>query len=155
MTTINRELTLTFPEGFHEMTGAELSGLRFIEEGPAACFANPDRHMIVTVGWKEVNMLKQALLIFADPVENMKGFIQEAFEPYSYRFERYLSGPIGTRTAGGLAYGYTAQDIRMVAEAWVLKSGGCLYYFNVYTREALRDENLPVWRELLASAQWA
>ncbi len=39
----------------------------------------------------------------------------------------------------------------MGAESCVMKRGRDAVYFHVYFRDALREESLPVWEEILAS----
>ena len=51
---INDKLTLTFPEGFHVMDDEEKKTLRFLENGPGEALADPEHHIIVTIGWKNM-----------------------------------------------------------------------------------------------------
>ena len=42
----------------------------------------------------------------------------------------------------------------MYGESFALKVGKMLYYFHLYARKELLDKSLPVWEEILNSAEW-
>ena len=48
--TIN-QLQISCPEGFRELSSEEKAGLKFYMDRPGTCLANPEKHIIVTVGW--------------------------------------------------------------------------------------------------------
>ncbi len=52
---LNRTLALPLPEGFHVMDEEERSRLRFLEAGECVCLSDPERHLVVTVGWKPLD----------------------------------------------------------------------------------------------------
>ena len=42
----------------------------------------------------------------------------------------------------------------MYGESYALKDGRTLYYFHLYARQELKEESLPLWRQLLEEARW-
>ncbi len=42
----------------------------------------------------------------------------------------------------------------MYGESFCLKIKDALYYFHFYVRDNLKEENLPMWEEMLNGAKW-
>ena len=58
--TWNDTLTISCPEGFHVMDEEERSRLNFYGEGECECLSDPDRHIIISIGWARLNGLGAA-----------------------------------------------------------------------------------------------
>ena len=154
MPILNGALELHCPEGFHEMDATERQGLRFVEAGPAVCLTDPERHMIVSVGWKKPGLLARLMLNDGDLARAMEGNIARAMKPYGYRREDCPDQSVGGRASKGVRYTYTAQGIDMCGESRVVRAGDTLYYFNFYTRAALRNDNFRAWADMLEGVVW-
>lgn len=152
--TLNHALILTCPDGFHEMDGEERSKLNFLEEGEGVCLSDPERHIIVTVGWKRTGGIVSFLLNDKDLAKNMEARLRKPMRPYGYKLEGFAAQQVGGREAQGVRYRYQVGDVGMYGESLVLKSGRTLYYFHFYAREALKAESVPIWRELLDQLRW-
>ena len=50
-----RHLTLAWPNGFHGMDQSAWSKMNLLTDGETSGLSDPERHMIVTVGYKQVN----------------------------------------------------------------------------------------------------
>ena len=148
---ISEQLKLPCPSGFHLMSDEEKAKLNFLESGEGFCLRNEDRHMLVSVGWRETGMLTAMLLSDISVEKNMESSIRQAMQPYGFRLETYLNRQIASGNAAGFRYTYTAQDTGMLSESYVLRSGRSVIYFHLYARDAFREESLPVWNDLLAS----
>ena len=59
---VNYEMTAVFPDGFHLMSQDERNRMNMPFDGEWAGFSDPDRHMVVTIGWKMVNRLSAMLV---------------------------------------------------------------------------------------------
>ena len=129
--TLNNELQFPVPDGFHVMDEEEMSGMTMIAAGPGVCLKDPERHIVVSVGYKKAGLLTSKMLSQKDIAEKSEGSIRQAMKPYSY-------WPDGAGKR----------------ETYVLKKGKTFYYFHVYMRAALKEESMPVWEEMLREAVW-
>ena len=145
---LNDAMVLHSPEGFHRMTEAERSVVRVAEEGPWIGLSHPEKHILVTAGWKQAGGIA-GLLSRGDLAKNMEKRVRRPMQPYGYRLEGFTERSIAGEKAGGFRYSYRAQETDMYAESYALKHGGAVYYFHFYARAALKAESLPVWEELL------
>ena len=78
----NNSLHLSFPDGFHVMDYDERKNLKMIEEGPGECLTNPEKHIIISIGWKELSFLPSLLVSARDASDNAQKAIQSAMQPY-------------------------------------------------------------------------
>ncbi len=152
---LNNDITLAIPDSFRETSEAELGQNFIYGGGEGKCFSDPDRHMLITAGWKKIGAFSSFFLNENDLVDNMEKKLRKPMEPFGYRLLGITSAPIGKKTAGGIRYTYTAQGVDMYAESYVIKVGKNLWYFHLYTRVSTQDENLPLWNQILATARWA
>ena len=146
---VNNRFKLRCPEGFRLMTEDERDKLNLLGNGDTLCLTSEEGHMVVSVGWKEVNAFAGLMLRLVDPVKSMEASVNRAMAPYGYRQETALTRKIGGRAAQGFRYTYTAGGTPMVGESYVLQEGRTLTFFHVYLRDALREESLIRWNELL------
>ena len=63
---LNHELKAVIPGGFHEMDEAERGKLNFIQDGPGGGISDPERHILISVGWKPFGGLSAMLLGIKD-----------------------------------------------------------------------------------------
>ena len=146
---VNDQLILSYPDGFHIMTESERSKLNLLEDGQWIGLSDPDRHMIVTVGWKHAGFLTANFSTSNDLAKGMEKKIRKPMEPFGYRNEGFTDRVVAGEKACGFRYGYKAQSVDMVAESLVLKCDGTVVYFHSYMREALKEASMVVWNELL------
>ena len=142
---------LTCPEGFRRMTEEETRGLTTLGEGPWIGLSDPERHMIVTVGWKRLGPIVSRILTGADLAKNAEKRIAASMKPYGFKRTEGVTRTVAGERAHGFRCTYEAQGVAMGAESCVMKRGRDAVYFHVYFRDALREESLPVWEEILAS----
>ena len=71
-TQLNNELNLTYPEGFKVMTPEDLKQYKFFEEAPGFCINDSDRHIIISVSWRQSNPFVAMLVSSADIAKNME-----------------------------------------------------------------------------------
>ena len=148
-------LTLSWPEGFHQMDEAEWSRFKLLADGEGAGLSDPERHMIVTAGYRQAGGFSAALLSAKDLAKNMEKQICKSMAALGCRSEGLKTRAVGGREAHGLRYTYTAHGIAMTGESWVVKEKKEIWYLHCYLRTELREASLPVWEEILDGAEFA
>ena len=150
---LNDKYRLQYPDGFHIMDEEESSRLNLLEGGSFIGLTDPGRHMIITVGWRKTGGFLSVMLKTKDLAAKMEKTIGQAMKPLGFRSEGHLDRIIAGNRAEGFSYTYQAQDTAMLGQSCVLKADKTVFYFHLYTREALREENLPVWNKILDSVK--
>ena len=148
---LNNKLTIVCPDGFRQLSEAEIEKLNTPWPGSGTCLSDPERHMLLSFGWKKVNGLAAIILSTKDLAKNMEQDIAGMMKEYDFESAGYTERTICGKRAGGFRYSYTAQGVRMTAESLVLKSGKTLYYFHCYARKTSEAGNLAVWEKILTS----
>ena len=149
---IGTKFQLVCPEGFRPMTKDERANLRIAEDGDILCLTNEAEHMLVSIGWKEVNVGVSLLLRLIRPVKSVEASVTRSMGPYGFQRETSLAREIGGQNAEGFRYTYTA-GVPMVGETYVIRQARSLTFFHVYLRQELRDESLAKWNQLLDAVQ--
>ena len=150
----NYSLRLSFPDGFHVMDNDERQKLKMLVDGPGECLTDPDRHIIISIGWKELSLFPSLLVSSKDAADNSQKAISQAMQPYGYRFRETFAENIGGKSAPGFSYEYEAQGISMHGETCVIKHNKVLYYLHIYMRRELKGESTKIWKDILATAKW-
>ena len=135
--------------GFRRLSREELEKLSVMGEGNSECLQDESRHIMVSIGWKTVNAFSGFLLKFIRPVSSAEASISRAMAPYGYLRETDLAREIGGSRAEGFRFTYTAGDVPMIGESYVIRKGRDLVFFHGYMRAELREDSLPVWNSLL------
>ena len=128
--------------------------LNFAYPGPGTCLSDPERHMLLSFSWKNVNGLAALILSTKDLAKNMEQNIAGMMTEYGFESTGSVRRGILGKQAAGFGYRYIAQDIRMNAESLVLKSQKTLYYFHCYFREERNNESLAIWESILSDVKW-
>ncbi len=151
---LNQELNLSWPDAFHVMDEAERSGLNFIAEGEGLCLSAPEQHIVASVGWKKLGAFAAFLISTGEAAERMKKSIRKAMASFRYRSEEAVTADLSGEKARGIRYLYDVRDTGMLGESYVIRYRKTLYYFNFYTRAALKEENQDLRNGILASVRW-
>lgn len=150
--TIHECITLQFDEGFHVMNEEEKRNLPSLGEGPSDALIDPQRHIIISLGWKKMPFLISLLFSAKDAMQAVKKSIRKPMKAFGYCNEKDLSRNIAGEAAEGFCYEYEAQGIGMFGETYVVKHENELFYLHFYTWAALREENLKIWNDMLDHA---
>lgn len=151
---LNDQLHLNLPEGFRVLREEERKAMATIDEPPAWCVRNEERHLVISAYWRKIGMLPALLINEKDIIRNVEQTIAKPMAQYGYHLENWESILIGDRKAQGICYSYHAEGIGMVADSFVVKSRRALYYFHTYSRSALHEENRILWSDLFLRATW-
>ena len=152
--TLNDSLTLSWPDGFHVMNEEERKKLTFYGDGPSEVISDPERHIIVSVGWKPLGGFAGMLLGTRDIAKTMEKKLSRPMQAYGWRSGGALTKAVDGEKAEGFCYEYETQGIGMYGESYAVKREKTLYYLHFYARKALQSESLKVWDAILASAKW-
>ena len=152
-------MNFNFPASFREMDPAEYSIFLVNKNGEGAAFKDEEAHIVISLGCKKTGALAGLALKMADPVSTMKKSLKRAMASCNYRTTGMIEADFGGTPAKGIRYTYSAKDssgamIDMVAESYVIRRPGTLYYFHYYTRAALEEENRGVKDAIVGSAEW-
>ena len=147
------ELQLTYTEDFHEMNESEKAGLNFYKEGPGVCLSNPEKHIIITIGYKK-SAFASVMINVKEAAEKAEEKISVPMKAYGYELEGFTDYELAGEKACGYRYNYTSQDIGMTGETVVVKHRKAFYYLNFYARTELLDESLKIWQDILSSIGW-
>ena len=150
----NNTLHLSFPDSFHVMDYDERQKLNKLVDGPGECLADPENHIIISIGWKELGLFPALLVSSKDAADNSQKAISQAMQPYGYRFRETFAEDIDGEKAPGFSYEYEAQGIAMHGETCVVKHNKVLYYLHIYMRRELKEESTKIWKDILATAKW-
>ena len=112
------------------MSKEEKAKLNFLESGEGICLRDEDRHMLVSIGWKETGMLAAMLLSESSLERNMESSIRQGMLSYGFKLETHLNRQIAGRNAAGFRYVYTTQGIDMLGESYVLRNGRSVFYYH-------------------------
>lgn len=147
--TINNELKLSYPDGFHEMDQEEMQ--RFFS---ASLYRrgiyDEDRHILISVAWTKpgpVNFLTDAKTILLRAELGMKRGLQD------YIRMKEAQDEIAGKKARCISFTFTAQEseIAQGGEMAVFRAGNKFYAVTFVAREEGFDESLTVYREILKS----
>lgn len=148
---LNSELRLHCPDGFSILDAEERESICFTEQGPGICLSDPERHILVSVAWKKINGFSALILSNRDLVKQMEAVARQSMRPFGYDSGGKVTRTIAGKECGGFCYTYTAQSTDMYGESLLLRCGKTIYYFHLYARESLKEESLPIWKDLLAA----
>ncbi|MBQ8996223.1 MAG: hypothetical protein IJ091_10455 [Oscillospiraceae bacterium] len=148
MAKLNNTLTLNIPEGFRDLTDEEIKG-KYLGAPPQWCVSDPQRHMILTAGWKKINRFSALLLSGKDLEKQLEKAILDAMDPYGVSFGEHTNVPIGTEKAEGFTCQYTAEGIKMISESLVVLYEKTAYYLFAYVRAEREEDCLALFHEVL------
>ena len=151
---LNNTLELSYPEGFHVLTPEERSELNFIKEGNGDLIRDEEKHVLISAAWTNINVMARRLLNSKDVARSSEKVVAKAMSNDNYRLLGFRTLSIGGKDAQGYCYNYDKEDLTMYGESFCLKIKDALYYFHFYVRDNLKEENLPMWDEMLNGVKW-
>ena len=109
--TLDSELKINCPDGFHKMSKDELAAENCYGDPPKLCLTNPERHIKISCSFKKYNPVAAALADQKGTAKAMQSKIARLMNGYNYSLKRFLTAGIGDFTADGFEYSYEAQGI--------------------------------------------
>ena len=151
--TLNDSLNMMFPDGFHELDKDEREKTKILFDGEWKGITDPDRHMLVTAGWKKIGGLVSLLLPGSEITKNAEKLISKSMQPYGYSLQGFAGKKIAGVEAQGFAYTYNSEGTDMYGETYVTKVVMLLYYFHMYSSAIDKEKNVSAWNGILESIE--
>ena len=111
---LNNELNFSYPDAFKVLTEEDLKKYQFFEEAPGFCISDAQRHIMISISWRQANPFVAMLAGTADIARNMEAKIRKPMSRYGYKLEGFMNRQIGGKSADGYRYTYSVQDIGML-----------------------------------------
>lgn len=148
-------LNLFCPEGFSVIPEEEMRGMNMLKEGDGGeMIRDPERHIVISAGWKKHGGLISILVSNEEGIESMEKQIAKAMKANGYVRDTFTSESIGSREAQAVIYRYEVQDIKMSAESMIIKDGDIYYYIHCYYRTNSAEESRKVLKEIFDGSSW-
>ncbi len=147
------KMKISCTAGFRVMSDEEIEKLNASEK-PQLCLKDDEKHIIVTLGCKEVNGFASMILNEKDLAKQTEKELRKPFEAFGYRFDSFVSQNVAGQKAEGYLYDYDVQDTEMSGKTLCLKRDRIFYYIYAYFRRAGKEESLKAFDGLLETAVW-
>lgn len=151
---IIKDLVLFYPDEFVLLGEEETNQMKFYNDSKGICIKSDDRHMIITVGYKEVNILVNLIISRKDLVKNTLADISSAMKEYDFKFINIISSIADDKEINGFSYEYISENIPMYGEAYIIKRNNNIYYLYLYSRKDNLDTNLDIWKDIINNLKW-
>lgn len=151
---IIKDLVLFYPDEFVLLGEEETNQMKFYNDSKGICIKSDDRHMIITVGYKEVNILVNLIISRKDLVKNTLADISSAMKEYDFKFINIISSIADDKEINGFSYEYISENIPMYGEAYIIKRNNNIYYLYLYSRKDNLDTNLNIWKDIIDNLKW-
>ena len=159
---LNEEMSLTIPEGFAEITAAEVQEMTACKgQAPMWNIMNRDAHILISASWVKTGWIVSHLL-------NAKDMVKSIRSRYKAKEASAFGGTYSdineTTMDGQKAYSYTCsyrgrtkegEMLDMIRETVVVKIGKVFYVFQSVCRDELKEEGIASFHEVYDSVQFA
>ncbi len=162
---LNNDMNLTIPEGFSEITAAEVQAMTACN-GPAPMWniMNKDAHILITASWVKTGWIMSHLLNAKDMAKSLRNKYSSKLNVESVYGCHY--GDIHETTLDGnkaFAFSctyraYSKEEsaiVDMIRETVVTKIGDVFYVFQSVCRDALKENGFHSFHEVYDSVQFA
>ena len=153
--TLNGELCLSYPDGFHVLDADEMARV-FPNDGPNRWgIWDTERHMIVSVQWHESNVLLAGLVSTKDLARRVAAEAGKAYKSNDYEVGELYQTTLCGEEAWGVSFRYEVSGVYQIAYAIVFKhvveTTNCTYTLSFFEREENAEASEQVFRALLDS----
>lgn len=152
-TTINGQIEIMIPEGFHVMDAGELKQLYRDDNTDRFGIWDKDRHIIISVFWHESGKM---LSMLADPKSVAKGDelkMRKGLKNSGYACTGFFEKELCGKKTYGYGCEYDIGEIRQIAEAVILKKDNICYKFYYYARKNGPDTDHELFESVLDSVK--
>ncbi|MBO5994990.1 MAG: hypothetical protein J6Q41_05710 [Firmicutes bacterium] len=151
--TCNAELLIPFPDGFNKLDEEVKRRMGASSKDQGEMVSDPDRHMLVSIGWRPLNLAAR-LNGVKDLMKAVEKGISKDMQPFGYKFVNSADLDIDGELAECFNYEYTAEEIDMIGQTIVIKRNKLMYNIHLYARKELKEASLETWKEILDSIKW-
>ena len=149
----NAELCMELPEGFSMLDEEVKRRMGVSSRDSVEMASDPDRHMLISVGWRSLNLAAR-LNGVSDLMKAVEKGISKDMKPFGYEFIKSEAMELDGEKAECLSYEYTADGTEMHGETVVIKRNKLMYNIHLYARKELLKESLELWKEILDGIRW-
>lgn len=152
---INNEIRLTLPDGFHLMDSEEKK--RIYKNSaviPEWVAYEPEHRMIFSASWKRMNTLLAALACSMDGAKGLEKRMRFALRDRNYRFGEYFKEKLGDKKVFGFTYRYQGSEGEFLNRSIMVRNGGRIYYLASQLRTEWEKESKPLIDEIWRSLSW-
>jgi len=142
--TLNNELTLSWPSGFHQMTDEEMKEAYRGDDSMHWGFWDKERHTVIMVLCKKYNPLAIKLTSQKKMVIKNEKMTRAMCSKNAYKFEFFFTHQLAGSIVGGFCYTYSVGEIRQAAKCVLVQRKNYIYNIACYGRA----ENSPTDHEL-------
>ena len=154
--TINETFTLQIPDGFEVLTEEDLRKMyRNVGDPFKWGMRDPEKHVIMTVLWKQYPALLSWTLDLKAVVKKNEQLTGKAHAAHSYRFLEFFSMQAGDEHAEGYRFSYDKEGVTQVCSNFLVRDGRTLYAFMCVGREENMDADRDSFRQIMETLQYA
>jgi hypothetical protein len=151
---VNDELSFNCPDGFHRLSSEEIGKYNLANDQPGCVLRDEERHIIVSLAWKQLNPLLALFLNVRELIGRMAEYVAEANKDYGYVQGEFFTGSIAQKKSAGFDYSYRAGETAMDARMIMVRNRRTVYYLYFYFRSQNRQESLAVIEPIISSMNW-
>ncbi|MBR2812226.1 MAG: hypothetical protein IKD69_12690 [Solobacterium sp.] len=150
---LNKDLYLTYPEGYHLMTLDECKSINLTAQGEGIAIGDAGLQNIIVIGWQ--NTILGSMMMNADDVaRNMANTLGMGMKGANYQHSDLVQKSFGGVGGYGFSFAYDAQGVRKMGLSFVVEKGKSFYYFNFYGDSNTQAETARIAEEVLSSIKW-
>lgn len=148
---INETLTIAVPEGFQSMSREELKKLYQDGNPDRRGIWDKDRHVIITVSWKQYPALLSALADLKAVARRNQQLTEKGYSGHDYKFGGFFTVSTDSAKMEGYRFSYRLGSIRQSGETVLMKHRRTIYSITCVGREENADRDSKAFREILDS----
>lgn len=152
---INDTIRITLPPEFRQTDPEEKKKLYDTSAaGPEWCVHDPERHMIFSASWKQVNGILARMACSMDGAKGLEKRMRMAMRDRRYQFGEYLREELGGKKAFGFTFRCRGKEGALLNRIMMVRDGGCIYYLMSRFRTENEKESKAIMDEIWRSISW-
>ena len=152
---INDEIRITLPAEFHQMDPEEKKRIYAASAVvPEWCALDPERHIIFSASWKQMNVILAAMACSMDGAKGLEKRMRLALRDRNYQFGEYIRGELGEKKAFGFTFRYQGKEGELLNRTMMVRDGGCIYYLTTQIRRDRENESGAITDEIWRTLTW-
>ncbi len=148
---IRNTLSIAVPEGFQPMSPEELRSLYRNDDPDRWGAWDKDRHVILTVSWKQYPALLSALADIRAVARRNRQLTEKEYAGHDYRPGGFFSLQTGAVRLEGYRFSYRLDSMVQCAETVLMKHQKTVYSITCVGREENAEEDSRTFRGILES----
>ena len=154
-TTINNEIRIALPAEFHQMDPEEKKRIYAASAVvPEWCALDPERHIIFSASWKQMNVVLAAMACSMDGAKGLEKRMRIALRDRNYRFGEYIKEELGEKKAFGFTFRCQGKEGELLNRTVMVRNGGCIYYLTSQIPADRENESKAMMDEIWHSLSW-